>query len=295
MHCAIDEFAAFLVQFLGGPIEDSQRRRYLSLRDSHRRFAIDSRHRDAWLLLMSQALGDVGIEEPARGSLQSLFEQASSHLIDRRPATPRMGDELAARWHGQQTLEEAVAAVRAGNAARAIELTASFDPPMLIGLLALMIESGDGELLRYVHLRLTEEQRLTGQPYNGRMLLHVAAAAGSLSMVELLLRLGADPNAYDGGKHGPLYSVSNQCSGAGAAEIVRTLVRAGARVDARDGVTRATALHMAARRGNVAVAEALLGCGADIDARDYRGATPLQRAINCRKAQVADFLRGYRR
>ncbi len=292
MHCAIDAFAAFLVQFLGGPSEDSQRRQYLSLRDSHRRFAIHARHRDAWLLLMSKALRDVGIEEPTRGSLQSLFEQASAHLIDRQPETPRMGDELTARWHGQQTLEEAVAAVRAGNAARAIELTASFDTPVLTGLLALMIESGNGELLQYVHARLAEEPQLSAQLYNGRMLLHAAAAAGSLSTVELLLRLGADPNAFDGGKHGPLYSVSNQCGGANAAGIVRTLVRAGARVDARDGVTRSTALHMAARRGNVAVAEALLGCGADIDARDYRGATPLRRAINCRKPRAADFLLG---
>ena len=38
--CAIDEFAAFLAQLLGGPGEDSQKLWWLSLRESHLRFKI---------------------------------------------------------------------------------------------------------------------------------------------------------------------------------------------------------------------------------------------------------------
>ncbi len=47
---------------------------------------------------------------------------------------------------------------------------------------------------------------------------------------------------------------------------------------------------MAARRGNLEVAEALLDCGADIEARDSLGHTPLRRAVNCDKAGLASLL-----
>jgi ankyrin repeat protein len=116
-------------------------------------------------------------------------------------------------------------------------------------------------------------------------------APESLTTVELLLQLGADPNAFDGGRHTPLYSVGNECAGPDSADVVRALVRGGARVDARDGVTGSTALHMAARRGNAVAAQALLECGADKSLRDRRGDTPLQRALNCRKAHLAELLR----
>ena len=38
VKCAIEAFAAFLAQFLGGPSEDAQRRWWLSLRESHLRW-----------------------------------------------------------------------------------------------------------------------------------------------------------------------------------------------------------------------------------------------------------------
>jgi ankyrin repeat protein len=47
---------------------------------------------------------------------------------------------------------------------------------------------------------------------------------------------------------------------------------------------------MAARRDNVEVAGALLDCGADIEARDSLGETPLRRAVNCDQTGVAALL-----
>jgi len=72
--------------------------------------------------------------------------------------------------------------------------------------------------------------------------------------------------------------------------VVRALVKAGADVDASDGAKRCTALHMAARRGNVEAAGALLDCGAALEARDSLGETPLRRSVNCNKVEVAALL-----
>ena len=56
------------------------------------------------------------------------------------------------------------------------------------------------------------------------------------------------------------------------------------------GAKRCTALHMAARRGNVDVIGALLDGGADIEARDSDGDTPLRRAVNRNKVEAAKLL-----
>jgi ankyrin repeat protein len=158
-----------------------------------------------------------------------------------------------------------------------------------LGLLAQMVRSWNRALVEYAHERLRRDPALVRERYAGRTLLHEAAAAGSLATVELLLSLGADPDAKDGGDHTPLYAAGNECRFAGG-RVVRALVRGGASVDAHDGAKNCTALHMAARRDNAEIAEALLECGADIEARDRLGETPLRRAVNCGNVDVAALL-----
>jgi hemoglobin len=283
MTCAIEEFAAFLVQFLGGPSEDAQRRWWVSLRESHQRFRIGQRERAAWLGHMVKALEEVPIE--VRGALGAFFEHSSAYVVNRETPQDGLHPEIASRWKAQRKLDDAVAAVRAGDADRAIALAGDSLP-----LLSVMLASGQSRLLDYVRERVTGDPSLIRGRFAGRTLLHVAAAQGNLSMVEFLLRLGADPNAMDGGRHTPLYSAGNECQTPGGPDVVRALVRAGAAVDANDGVKHCTALHMAARRGNVEIAVALLDLGADIDARDSLGVTPLRRALNCKKPGVVSLL-----
>jgi truncated hemoglobin YjbI len=300
-RCAVEAFAAFLAQFLGGPPEDAQHRWYLSLRESHGRFRIGARERDAWMANMIQAMDEVPMDASSRRAFRDLFEQASAYMVNAEdpPALPTPQEhELSDRWRAQTTLDDAVAAVRRGDSDHAIALAerptlqAYFETSRtaLISLIAVMIGTDDGTLQNYVGEKLQADPALATQRYSNRTLLHAAAAAGNLAIAQLLLRLGAPPDIATGGGHTPLYCLANECGAMGGAKVVGALIKAGANVNASDGVKHCTPLHMAARRGNVEIAEALLNHGADLEARDSAGETPLRRAVNCNKAEMAALL-----
>jgi truncated hemoglobin YjbI len=117
----------------------------------------------------------------------------------------------------------------------------------------------------------------------GQTLLHDAAMVGDAELAAVLIGSGADPDAKEAEGHTPLYRASS-------GEVARVLLAAGAAVDLASGPTRGTALHQAARRGYVSVAQALLDHGATIDARDAKEETPLRRAVNCRQIQIVRLL-----
>jgi truncated hemoglobin YjbI/ankyrin repeat protein len=117
----------------------------------------------------------------------------------------------------------------------------------------------------------------------GQTLLHDAALVGDAELAAVLVRSGADPNASEAEGHPPLYRATT-------GEVARVLLAAGATADVASGPTRGTALHQAARRGYVSVAQALLDNGAAIDFRDAKGETPLRRAVNCRQLDIARLL-----
>lgn len=316
--CPIEALGDFFVQFLGGPYVYAPRRWWLSLREAHLRFNIGQRERDAWLEDMFGAIDDLHIKEPARGALRWYFEQAATYLINHQRAgadvpapssqpsikgqelsTDAIHQDIARRWHTQQVLEEVVVAVRRGNADGALTLMESpllqtyfdRDRAAYLSLLAIFSGSDHPVLLQYVCRELISHPDLAQEPYTyGRVLLHGVAANGSLSIVELLLQLGANPNATDRAGHTPLYCVGNECYEESGGDIVRALVQAGADVDTPCDLKHCTALHMAARRGNILVAGALLDCKANIEVRDKSGDTPLRRAVNCGKAEMVAFL-----
>jgi truncated hemoglobin YjbI len=302
--CAVEELSAFLVQFLGGPPEEASRRWWLSLHESHLRFRIGQKERDAWFGLMSKVLDDVAIEEPIRGALRQLFAEASTYVVNSGPAhavakcpvPSEIDEQFRRRWEEQRALDDTVAAVRRGNT---LHVVAAVESPLLrerfqrdraifAHFAGVLIGSGHADMVDYALELVMENPDLAHKKYNGRTLLHAASAAGNLPIVMALLRSGADPHAQDAGGHTPLYSVANESTG--GATVIKALIQAGADVEACEGVKRCTPLHMAARRGNVAAAEALLDCGANIEARDSLGETPLRRAVNCVKIDVARLL-----
>jgi truncated hemoglobin YjbI len=291
LRCATEEFAAFLIQFLGGDEEQTQRRWWLSVRESHARFPIGPAERGAWLKRMRETLQASGLDEETREALRQFFEHSSAYVIGEDTARLEQ-QELAARWSQQCVLDDVVAAIAGGRDGEAIILAPRFAsrPTVFVGLLARMIGSGRPELIRFVIDALEREPSLAARRFAGRTLLHSACAAGCLEAAAALLRLGAAADVQDGGGHTPLYSVANECASEAGPQVVRALVGAGADVNACGGVTRATPLHMAARRGHLEIARALLDCGALIEARDRKGDTPLQRAVNCRRSAVAQLL-----
>ena len=306
----INALAAYLCQLAGGPPVYSGTRWWLSLREAHRRFAIGPGHRDAWLAGMARALDEAGPPEPARKALLAFFERSAPTLVNRGgnpgsgeplPAPPASAvhGHLAARWEEELAVEEAVAAIRRGDAGRALALAEGQqlralldrDRAALCSLLELMAGCGNQTLLDHVRRRLHDDPSLVRVTYAGsRTLIHGAAAAGCLPLVELLLDMGAAIEAIYGGGRTPLFCVANECRGARAGAVARELLRRGAVVDARDWTKRCTPLHAAARRGTLAVAAALLDGGADLEARDSAGDTPLRRAVNCGQVEMAAFL-----
>jgi truncated hemoglobin YjbI len=304
--CAIEEFSAFLVQFLGGDADATQRRWWLSLRESHNRFSISQRERDAWLSAMTATLGDRSVipDAAVRDELLEFFRHSSAHVVNQgqmpEPAPPPSG-ELSPLWDEQLALDEAVALIRSpGNGARCIELLQSpvvqtrfaRSPAVHASLLALAAASKTLSLREYAAEQIRANPSLIHERYkHGRTLLHDAAGTGNVSLVELLLDMGAGQTDEGEGARSPLYCVGNECSAPCGSRIVRALLqRSSARVNAAHGVKRCTALHMAARRGNVEVIGALLDGGADIEARDSVGDTPLRRAVNCNKVEAARLL-----
>jgi len=290
LRCATEEFAAFLIQFLGGDEKQTQYRWWLSLRESHARFQIGPNARRAWLRDMEATLDAAPLDEGTRNALGHFFSRSSAYVIGRDP-TESDHEELAARWSEQRVLDSVIAAIVEGRDDETLALAPRFAsrPSVFVGLLARMVQSGRARLIHFVIDAAESDPSLATRRFAGTSLLHFAAGAGCLEVVALLLRLGVDPNLQGRGRT-PLYCVANECASETGPEVVRALVRAGADVDACGGVTRATALHMAARRGHVEIARALLDSGAAVNARDRKGDTPLQRAINCRKNGITQLL-----
>jgi truncated hemoglobin YjbI len=291
LRCAIEEFAAFLIQFLGGEEEQTQKRWWLSVRESHARFRIGPAERRAWLQCMAETLNAAPLDDKSRAALRQFFEHSSAYVIGEDTAGPQH-HELAARWNAQRVVDDAIAAIAAGRDSDAIQLAMQMAarPAMLVGVLGRMMQSGRRDLIRFVTDSVQRDPTLATRRYGGRTLLHFASASGRLEVVEGLLRLGTEPDVLDSGGHTPLYSVANECASEKGPRVVRALVQAGADVNASGGVTRTTPLHMAARRGHQEIALALLDLGASVEARDRKGDTPLDRAIHCRKETVIQLL-----
>ena len=151
LKCAIAEFAAFLIQFLGGDEEQTQSRWWLSLRESHARFQIGPSARRAWLHQMEATLDAAPIDEATRNALRHFFSRSSAYVIGSE-TTESNHEELAARWSQQRVLDSVITAIVEGRDDETLALVPRFAsrPSVFLGLLARMVQSGRPRLIHFV-------------------------------------------------------------------------------------------------------------------------------------------------
>ena len=68
--------------------------------------------------------------------------------------------------------------------------------------------------------------------------------------------------------------------------MVRILLKHGASLKTANGIGGGTALHVACENGRIAIVQLLIEQGADVEARDWRGNTPLMTAADSVYAHV---------
>eukprot|EP00211_Chloroparvula_japonica_P003394 CAMPEP_0119156820 /NCGR_PEP_ID=MMETSP1310-20130426/52448_1 /TAXON_ID=464262 /ORGANISM="Genus nov. species nov., Strain RCC2339" /LENGTH=523 /DNA_ID=CAMNT_0007149435 /DNA_START=372 /DNA_END=1943 /DNA_ORIENTATION=- len=108
------------------------------------------------------------------------------------------------------------------------------------------------------------------------MAIHIAARVGNLEIVKLLLEYKADVNSRDGFLNTALHRAIPKADSPSetAWDIVECLLNSGANVNARNK-GGATPLHHACFHGWIGIAKGLVQCGADVNVVAHNGKTPL--------------------
>jgi len=122
----------------------------------------------------------------------------------------------------------------------------------------------------------------------GRTALIVAIGASQTAIIDLLLELGADPNRGDRQGQSPLHYLATAESDV-TEHLLRKLAKAGADVDARDG-DGATPLSYAVLGNRSNLVRYLLAARANPELKNAEGFTPLHLAASFGKTEIIRLL-----
>ena len=127
--------------------------------------------------------------------------------------------------------------------------------------------------------------------YLGHSALHRAVQAQSHPIAERLLKSGANPNLRDGEGDTPLHSaLKDTLHKDKQLAVIDTLLAHGANSDLPDRLGKSTPLHVAVERNNLQASQRLIEGGADPNARDRAGYTPLYLAARQSSAMTQQLL-----
>lgn len=134
--------------------------------------------------------------------------------------------------------------------------------------------AGRGDTAAVRALVVADSALVTARDQAQNTPLHFAARQGHAEIVTLLLARGADVNAANYQQETPLHwaTLGNRHG------VVELLLGRGARVDPRQSYGRTPLLLVARETGNLEMARRLLDAGADVNAGDRFGSTPLELA-----------------
>ncbi|KAF9882994.1 hypothetical protein FE257_004350 [Aspergillus nanangensis] len=122
----------------------------------------------------------------------------------------------------------------------------------------------------------------------GHTLLYLAAQNGHKEVLTLLINEGADINSRDYNNKSPLEAAAANCY----LEVAECLLRrAGIEFDPT-GEYGSMLFHLAARRGHTDTLQLLIVKGADVNAKDRHGKTPIESVASIPQLGVAEILLG---
>jgi ankyrin repeat protein/beta-lactamase regulating signal transducer with metallopeptidase domain len=147
---------------------------------------------------------------------------------------------------------------------------------LALPLLSFAILDGNKDAVR---LLISKGANVNAQDNGGTTPLFWAIWEKNKDIVELLISKGADINAKDPQGYTPMYEATYQ----GSRDLVELLTAKGV-------AAPESTIHLAAHAGDLARVKTLIEKGADVNARDKRGNTPLFSAVLAKTDEVARFL-----
>jgi ankyrin repeat protein len=237
--------------------------------------------------------------------LRQLVKKSGPNAGDSRHTSPLMYAAALGSLDAMKLLVEAGADVNsandfgatalmwcAGDLAKArylLSMGADVKARSKVGRTPLMIAANCDGSVEIARLMIEKGADVKAKDEGGASVLETAATVNNLEVARLLLANGADVNTVDKDGFTPL----GQAAGNGdrATEMVRLFLDHGAQVNVASGDTVEivkngpirigwmTPLQMAAPQANFETVELLVKAGADVNAKDIRGLTPLALAV----------------
>lgn len=157
------------------------------------------------------------------------------------------------------------------------------------GLPAGLLEmSAIGDLDGMIKELASSARAIEKRDRRGQTALHYAARSGQVRAIELLLAYDVAVNTWDRHAHTPLAEAVEWCQ----TDAVRVLLHGNADPNGVAGFYGGSMLHRAAIRKSTKIVKLLLAAGADPNAQDAGGKTPLHDAIGTGNYQMVElFLR----